>query len=118
MSPLALFWVLAQPAAAHQGHTSTLAWDACGTHTLGEVCEFETETHELHIGTCRSMSGDLICVRNRPIVAARTPIGPGTQTAAGLAALGALGMIGGLVLPALAGRFSFRPDPHTPQERS
>jgi len=52
----------------HQGHTRTLAWDACDHSEVGETCTYDVSDQERHIGTCRSMSGDLLCVRNRPVV--------------------------------------------------
>lgn len=105
MSPVALVVLWAQSAVAHQGHTSTLAWDACTTHTLGEVCEFETDHQEIHIGTCRSMSGELLCVRNRPIVRAEPrPAPSSTSSSMVLGSLGALCLLGALISPALVGR--------------
>jgi hypothetical protein len=60
-------WTLSGAAWAHQGHLSDVAWRACDGESLGAACDFEDSSHAIYRGTCRSMSDDLVCVRNRPI---------------------------------------------------
>lgn len=71
MSRFALLCVAAlafsSAATAHDGHGSTLPWEACAEAELGAACSFESGAHMLHVGTCRSMSGALMCVRNQPL---------------------------------------------------
>lgn len=52
---------------AHGGHHNPVAWRACDAHPLGAQCSFLDGAHARHRGTCRSISGALLCVRNRPI---------------------------------------------------
>jgi hypothetical protein len=66
---LALLAICAADAArAHQGHTDTAPWAACEAAALSAACEWEDAAHGVHIGTCREVSGALLCVRNKPIV--------------------------------------------------
>jgi hypothetical protein len=58
--------VLSTAAFAHEGHLSSLAWAACSPSSLGDACSFDAGG-ALARGSCRSMSGALICVRNRPL---------------------------------------------------
>ena len=56
------------PAAAHQGHTRTEPWEVCAAAVLGAACQWEDGEHALYVGTCQEVSGELMCVRNQPIV--------------------------------------------------
>ena len=52
---------------AHSGSANRAAWDACHDKAKSASCEYEGFHGELYIGTCQSMSAQLICVRNQPI---------------------------------------------------
>jgi hypothetical protein len=86
-------------ALAHAGHGLPVAWEACGTRTLGASCSYENEAHDTFRGTCRSMSDAFVCVRNRPIEHAGAT---GTTAAAGT------GRSGLLLLGAALGLVAFR----------
>ena len=82
-------------AAAHEGHTDDVAWRACDQHGLGDACAYTDHARATYRGTCRSMSGELLCVRNRPIERPEDARA-GTPALALLAALPLLA-IGGVV---------------------
>ncbi len=83
----ALLLLLASRAAAHGGHLTDTAWRACDALSLGGACSFENAAGDQFIGSCREMSGELVCVRNRPIVYA-APAGA-TKNAPDTASIGA-----------------------------
>jgi len=56
----------ARLARAHGGHFSEAPWHACDGLTQGSLCTYEDETTRSR-GTCQSISGALLCVRNRPV---------------------------------------------------
>jgi hypothetical protein len=64
---LALALGLAPAALAHEGHLTNVAWEACEGAALGAECVFEDGAQQLYRGSCRSMSGALMCVRNKPL---------------------------------------------------
>jgi hypothetical protein len=78
--------LLAMAAAAHEGHFTTLPWDVCASSSLGQTCEFE-EGGAISRGSCRSMSGALVCVRNKPLER-RGPVRPAAVFGLALAAGG------------------------------
>ena len=82
---------------AHQGHSSNAAWAACEGVELGETCSFEDPAHAVYRGTCRRISGALVCVRNQPIEhpSADTPAEPRPLVWAGM---GFLAIVGGVML--------------------
>ncbi len=57
---------------AHDGHGQLPMWQACERATVGESCRFENAAHDRYFGSCRLISDDLVCVRNRPIERAST----------------------------------------------
>ena len=61
------FPLVAASALAHEGHLTRIAWDACGGSEVGASCEWEDGAGAVYRGSCRSMSGGVVCVRNRPI---------------------------------------------------
>lgn len=79
------------PAAAHAGHGPSEPWEACAASALGDACAWENAQRDLYRGTCRSMSGALVCVRKQPILRAadREP-----RSAAGVGIGVGLGLIG------------------------
>lgn len=98
----ALLLLLASRASAHGGHLTDTAWRACDAISLGGACSFENAAGDQFIGSCREMSGELICVRNRPIVYA-APVGA-TGGAPDTASIGAsIGASPGPVIATLAG---------------
>lgn len=75
---------------AHQGHGEHRMWQVCEAAELGSICSFENAAGDTYRGTCRSISGHLACVRNRPIErkrAAKSAAMPWTS-AAGVAGFG------------------------------
>ncbi|MEM9489318.1 MAG: hypothetical protein AAGC55_09245 [Myxococcota bacterium] len=54
-------------ALAHGGHTGDAPLIACADTELGDGCAFVNDHGDRYRGTCRSISGSLRCVRNRPI---------------------------------------------------
>jgi hypothetical protein len=89
-------------AAAHAGHTDRAPWDACDDHKLGDVCSWENDAHDQHIGSCREIGGDQMCVRNRPVIKAeaKTDAGLPRWLGATLATMGVVGI--GLALRRVA----------------
>lgn len=71
---------LAASATAHNGHTSPEPWHACASSELGDACEWDNKAHDRFIGTCRRVSDDLLCVRNKPIVPASARRQPSSET--------------------------------------
>ncbi len=69
MSPRAavLVALCSSLAFAHEGHFTNVAWAACAQASLGQACSFEDGAQNLYRGSCRSMSGALVCVRHRPL---------------------------------------------------
>ena len=55
---------------AHSGGGNRLQWEVCASSELGERCEWTDARGSLYRGTCRRISGALMCVRNRPIIKA------------------------------------------------
>lgn len=88
MSPRAVVLVAlcSSLAFAHEGHFTNVAWAACAQESLGDACSFEDGAQNLYRGSCRSMSGALVCVRNRPL---QRPGGVEGWVALGLGLLGA-----------------------------
>lgn len=97
--------VCVSSALAHAGHGSPLAWEACDTRTLGELCSYESAAHDTFRGTCRSMSDALVCVRNRPIERAGAT---GTIAAAATGRSGLLLLGAALGLAAVGSRWRAR----------
>ena len=63
-------------AQAHDAHGTGRAWEACAQNALGDRCAWRDATEDLYQGTCRSMGGALVCVRDRPIVRAEVRRAP------------------------------------------
>ncbi len=90
-------------AAAHAGHTDRAPWEACDDHKLGDSCSWENDTHDQHLGTCREIGGDQMCVRNRPIVRADAAAPPDPLPRWLGATLATMGVVGiGLALRRVA----------------
>lgn len=53
---------------SHDGNLNEEPWNACGDRKIADYCSFTNSHEDLYFGTCQSMSGALICVRNKPIV--------------------------------------------------
>lgn len=53
---------------AHEGHNSSVPWQACEHKSLGEFCEYQNSKQDIYRGSCRKVVDDLICVRNKPII--------------------------------------------------
>ena len=47
----------------HADHVDGAAWTA----SLADACEFTDHDDDVYRGSCRLVSGALLCVRNRPI---------------------------------------------------
>lgn len=99
---LALAFGLAAPGVAHghASHPTDLAWRACDHRALSDTCSFDNG-HAVHRGTCRSIGGGLICVRNQPL----RPSGSAPTAPARTSLLAAVGL-GGVAL--LAGAAAVR----------
>jgi hypothetical protein len=67
VSVVALVLGLGSVAFAHEGHLTNVAWEACQSAALGAECVFEDGARQLYRGSCRAMSGALVCVRNKPV---------------------------------------------------
>lgn len=52
---------------AHSAGTAKVAWDVCYAKDVSQACEFENAAGDIYRGTCQTMSGSLMCVRNQPI---------------------------------------------------
>lgn len=60
-------------ALAHDGGIGNeVMWSACDGRTVNDSCSFESHEHDIFRGTCQSMSGAAVCVRNQPIEYAAT----------------------------------------------
>jgi len=57
---------LSNSAYSHSGVPNTLPWQACEKSVLGDACSYSTDTAR-YSGSCREMSGSLMCVRQKPI---------------------------------------------------
>ena len=93
MSALLLWLTLAvAPASAHAGHGPSAPWDLCAEAALGDRCAWENAEGDLYRGSCRSMSGALVCVRDQPILRAedRRPMAASVGVGLGLVMIGAL----------------------------
>jgi len=79
---------------AHQGHAHPAPWDACHEQVLDDACQWSDAKGAKYIGTCRSMQGALVCVRNQPIEQ------PSTSSVIpyGVAICGVAGILGLLLL--------------------
>ena len=53
---------------AHDSNFSQEPWSVCEAREINDSCAFTNSKEDLYRGTCQSMSGALICVRNQPIV--------------------------------------------------
>ncbi len=83
---------------AHAGHSDPAMWQVCEASRLGDVCQFVGLHDNLHMGTYRRISGQLACIRNRPLQPAPTAaLGGGWGPLAGAsgAALLAAGLLFG-----------------------
>lgn len=56
------------PVQAHQGMPNSEAKLVCKERSLGEACEWSDAHDSRYIGTCRKVTDNLLCVRNKPIV--------------------------------------------------
>ena len=70
---LTLFLVLcailaAGSSKAHDSNFSQEPWAVCEAMEVNDSCAFTNSSEDIYRGTCQSMSGALICVRNQPIV--------------------------------------------------
>lgn len=66
---LALWSIFAAGAAkAHDSNFSQEPWSVCEAREINDSCAFTNSNEDLYRGTCQSMSGALICVRNQPIL--------------------------------------------------
>ena len=63
----ALLVVMSVVTLAHDGHVNDAPWRACDDLRVDDPCAFENATRYVYRGTCRSMSDELMCVRNQPI---------------------------------------------------
>ena len=74
---LALSILLGGYCVAHEGHGSPQPWVACEQKKKHEACAFSNSRGDIYKGTCKSFSGELMCVRNQPIEYAedRTELG-------------------------------------------
>ena len=86
-------------APAHQGHGDPAPWAACEGVQTGEACSFRPASGDLHRGTCQTIGGHPVCVRNKPIIPAGSDGTP-------LWVLTAVGVLGGLMLLASARRWA------------
>ena len=57
---------LSSSAYGHSGVPNTLPWKACESNKLGDACSYSTDEAR-YSGSCREMSGELMCVRQKPI---------------------------------------------------
>ncbi|MDP5138208.1 hypothetical protein [Rheinheimera baltica] len=71
-----LLALLSTPLLAHQGHVHKFAAQACVDKTLSQVCEYSPDQKHLYQGSCQSMTGTLMCVRNKPIITSDTVMPP------------------------------------------
>ena len=53
---------------AHSGSTTKAAWDACDSKSKSQSCEYKGFHDGLYRGTCQSISANMMCVRNKPII--------------------------------------------------
>lgn len=107
MSALALLLTLVgAPAAAHAGHGPAAPWDLCAESDLGDACAWESAERDLYRGTCRSMSGALVCVRNQPIIQGAARQRARWVSAAGLAGAALMGALAWRLRRVRAQRFS------------
>ena len=56
---------------AHQGSHDDVPIVACKEKKLTNLCEYNNHAGDIYRGTCRSFSGTLMCVRNKPIIKAK-----------------------------------------------
>lgn len=56
---------------AHQGSHDDTPIVACKEKKLTNLCEYNNHAGDIYRGTCRSFSGTLMCVRNKPIIKAK-----------------------------------------------
>jgi hypothetical protein len=56
------------PIEAHEGHSDRAPWDACAGRASGAACTWEDAAHFRFVGSCRSFSDAMLCVRQRPVM--------------------------------------------------
>ncbi|TYK65113.1 hypothetical protein [Colwellia echini] len=57
---------------AHDSHTHSAPWQACETKAKAEQCSYTNGAGDLFKGSCQLFSESLMCVRNEPIIYAKT----------------------------------------------
>lgn len=56
------------PVFAHEGAIGNeVMWRACEDRSLNDRCAFRNADHDTYRGSCQSMAGHLVCVRNQPV---------------------------------------------------